>query len=115
MDLIDPLPLDQGHDCILTITDHLGSDVCIILTSSKLTTKDLASLFLDNWYCENGLPSDIISDHNKLSMSLFWKHLTILSGIKFKASTSFHPQFNGTNKYTNKTINLCLRFHVERN
>jgi hypothetical protein len=42
MDFIGPLPLDQGHDCILTITDRLGSDIRIIPTSTSLKAKDLA-------------------------------------------------------------------------
>ena len=115
MDSIGPLPPDQGHDCILTITDRLRSDVCIIHTSTKLTAKELASLFFNNWYWENGLPLDIISDRDKLFMSSFWKHLTLLAGIKCKVSTSFHPQSNGASERTNKTINQCLCFHVERN
>ena len=48
-------------------------------------------------------------------MSAFWKYLTILTGIKCKASTSYHPQSNGVSERTNKTVNQCLRFHVERN
>ena len=48
-------------------------------------------------------------------MSAFWKHLTLLSGIECKASSSFHPQSNGASERTNKTVNQCLRFHVERN
>lgn len=115
MDFIGPLPTDQGHNCILTITDHLGSDIHIIPTSTTLTAKELTSLFFDSWYCENGLPSDIVSNHNKLFMSTFWKHLTTLTGIGCKASSSFHPQSNGASERTNKTINQCLRFHVERN
>jgi hypothetical protein len=27
MDFIGPLPTDEGYNCILTITDHLGSDI----------------------------------------------------------------------------------------
>jgi hypothetical protein len=51
MDFIGPLPPDGGHDCILTITDRLGSDVRIVPTSTKLTAKQLAVLFFDSWYC----------------------------------------------------------------
>jgi hypothetical protein len=32
MDFIGPLPLDEGFDCILSMTDRLGSDVRIIPT-----------------------------------------------------------------------------------
>jgi hypothetical protein len=102
-------------DCILTITDRLGSDIRIIPTVTTLNAKDLATLFFDKWYCENGLPNDIVSNRDKLFMSAFWKHLTILTGIKCKASSSYHPQSNGVSKRMNKTVNQCLRFHVERN
>ena len=115
MDFIGPLPTDQGFNCILTITDRLGSDIRIIPTTTTLTAKQLAVLFFDNWYCENGLPLNIVSDRDKLFMSAFWKHLTIITGISCKASSSFHPQSNGASERTNKTVNQCLRFHVERN
>ena len=115
MDFIGPLPLDQGHNCILTITDRLGSDIRIIPTSTALTAKELAVIFFDHWYCENGLPADIVSDRDKLFMSKFWKHFTIISGIACKSSSSYHPQTNGASERTNKTVNQSLRFHVERN
>jgi len=62
IDFIGPLPHDEGHDCILTMTDRLGSDVRIIPTVTTLTADNLALLFFEHWYCENGLPRDIISD-----------------------------------------------------
>jgi hypothetical protein len=71
MDFIGPLPSDKGHDCILTITDRLGSDIQIIPTSINLNARQLAVLFFDYWYCENGLPKEIISDRDKLFMSSF--------------------------------------------
>jgi len=115
MDFIGPLPLDEGHDCILTITDRLGADIRIIPTSINLSARKLAILFFDHWYCENGLPLNIVSDRDKLFMSAFWKHLNIITGIKHKASSSYHPQSNGASERTNKTVNQCIRFHVERN
>ena len=95
MNFIGPLPTDESHDCILTITDRLGSEVRVIPMSINLTAHQLAVLFFDNWYCENGLPMDIISDCDKLFMAAFWRHLCLLAGIKHKAWSSFHPQSNG--------------------
>src|SRR5271168_5084187 len=45
MDFIGPLPTDRGHNCILTITNRLGSDIRIIPTSTSLTARELAILF----------------------------------------------------------------------
>ena len=56
LDFIGPLPLDEGFDCILTMTDRLGSDIRIVPTKTNITTEDLAVIFFNNWYCENGLP-----------------------------------------------------------
>jgi hypothetical protein len=115
MDFIGSLPLDMGFDCILSITDHLNSDIRIIPTKTTLTAEELASVFFNEWYCENGLPLEIVSDHDKLFISKFWNHLMILTGVRHKLSTSSHPQTNGASEQSNKTINRCLRFHVEHN
>src|ERR1700678_2308909 len=115
MDFIVPLPLDMGFDCILSITDRLNSDIWIIPTKTTLTAEELASVFFNEWYFENGLPLEIVSDRDKLFISKFWTHLMILTGVRHKLSTSFHPQTNGASERSNKTIKQCLRFHGERN
>jgi hypothetical protein len=72
-------------------------------------------IFFDEWYCENGLPLEIISDRDKLFLSKFWQALHKLTGVKLKMSTVYHPQSDGASERLNKTINQCLRYHVERN
>lgn len=115
IDFIGPLLEDNGKNCILTLTDRLGSDICIIPTRTDITAEQLAIIFFDEWYCENGLPSDIISDRDKLFISRFWKALHRLTGAKLKMSTAYHPESDGVSECTNKTVNQALRFHVERN
>ena len=72
-------------------------------------------IFIDHCYCKNGLPSEIISDRDKLFVAKFWKALHKLIGVKLKLSTAYHPETDGSSERTNKTVNQCLRFHVERN
>jgi hypothetical protein len=108
MDFVGPLPLDQDFDCLLTITDRLGSDVHIIPTKTNITAEDLAVVFFDHWYCENHLPDDITCDRDKLFVSKFWKALTKLTGIRLKMSTAYHPEMDGSSKWSNKTINQML-------
>ena len=115
IDFIGPLPEDDGKDCIITFTDCLGSDIQLAATRTDLNAEELAYLFFDKWYCENGLPTDIISDRDKLFMSKFWKALHKLTGVTLKMSMAYHPQTDGTSERTNKTVNQCLRYHVERN
>ncbi|KAJ2934139.1 hypothetical protein H1R20_g2963, partial [Candolleomyces eurysporus] len=92
MDFVGPLSVDDGYDTILTITDRLGSDIQVILCKATLTAPELAEIFFNRWYCENGMPDDIVSDCDKLFTSSFWWSLHALTGIKLKCSTSFHPQ-----------------------
>jgi hypothetical protein len=81
MDFMGPLPEDNGFNCILTMTDRLNADIQIIATQTDITAPDLATVFFDCWYCENGLPLEIISDCDKLFMLKFWTTLHKLMGV----------------------------------
>ena len=102
LDFIGPLPLDDGFDCILTMTDHLGSDIRIIPTRLNINAEELALLFFNNWYCENGLPREIISNRDKLFVSKFWTALHKLTGVKIKLSSAYHPETNGSSEWSIK-------------
>jgi hypothetical protein len=115
IDFIGPLPQDEGYDMIVTFTDRLGADVRVLPCTTTMTAEELAHIFFDNWYCDNGLPLDIISDRDKLFVSKFWKALHVLTGTKIKMSSSYHPETDGASERTNKTVNQMLRYHVECN
>jgi hypothetical protein len=115
MDFVRPLPSDHGFDCLLTITNRIGSDIRIIPTNTTISTKHLALLFFDNWYCENTLPSSIACDRDNLFVSQFWKSLTKLTGVKLKISTAYHPETDGSSERSNKTINQMLHYHIKLN
>ena len=115
IDFIGPIPEDDGYDCIVTMTDRSGSDIQVVPTRTDISAEDFAQLFFDHWYCENGLPLEIISDRDKLFISRFWRRLAKISGVKLGMSTAFHPETDGASERTNKTVNQCLRYHVTRN
>jgi hypothetical protein len=115
IDFIGPLPLDEHYNCILSMTNRLGSDIWIIPTRIDITAEDLALLFFNHWYCENGLPKDIVLDRDKLFLSKFWTALHKLTGVKLKLSSSYHPETDGSSERSNKIINQCIRYHVHRN
>ena len=115
INFVGPLPEDEGHNMIVTFTDRLGTDVRIIPCNATLTAEELAVVFFNEWYCENVLPLEIISDCDKLFVSRFWKALHVLTGTKVKLSTAYHPQTDGASEHTNKTVNQMLHYHIERN
>jgi hypothetical protein len=115
IDSIGPLPEDEKFNCILSMMDRSGSDVRIVPTRTNISAEDAAALFFEHWYCENGLPLEIISNRDKLFVSKFWKVLHKLSSIKLKMSTAYHPQTDSSSERTNKTINQCIHYHVQCN
>lgn len=115
MDFIGPLPVSDGFDTVLTITDRMGADMRFIPCKSTDTAEEIASLFFTYWYCENGLPADIVTDRDKLFTSTFWRAFTKLAGIDLKLTTAFHPQTDGSSERTNKTLVQAIRFHVDEN
>lgn len=115
IDFIGPLPEDCGYDMLVTMTDRLNSDIRLVPCKSNITAEHFATLFFDNWFCENGLPREIISDRDKIFLSKFWRSLHKLTGIKLKMSSAYHPETDGSSERTNKTVNQCLRYYVDRN
>jgi hypothetical protein len=59
MDFVGPLQPNTGFDCILTITDCLGTNIQIIPTHMDISTEDLAVIFFNHWFCKNSLPLKI--------------------------------------------------------
>jgi hypothetical protein len=108
LDFIGTLPVYEGYDCIITITNRLGCDGRLILTAIDISAEEFAQLFFDHWYCENGLPLEIISDREKLFVSPFWKTPRRIAVIKLGMSTAFHPQTDRASERANKTVNQYL-------
>jgi hypothetical protein len=113
IDFVGPLPMDNGFDFLATITDRLGADIKLIPCHSSVSSEEFARLFLDHWVCDNGCPSQIITDRDKRFMSSFWKSLMKLLNIKHIASSAYHPQTDGASERTNKTVIQSIRFYVD--
>ena len=64
-----PFQVDDGYDCIVTMADMSGVDICIIPTGMDISAEELAGFFFNYWYSENGLPREIYSDRGKLFIS----------------------------------------------
>jgi hypothetical protein len=81
IDFIGPLPVKQGYNCIMTMTDRLSTDIWLVPCHMKMKVSEIANLFFNHWYCENGLPLNIVSDRDKWFMGEFWKSLHHLMGV----------------------------------
>ena len=61
------------------------------LGDAQLMAGEMAKLFYYHVICYFGIPDSIVSDHDAQFISLFWKALWNLMGIKHLMSTAFHP------------------------
>ena len=75
MNFVDLFPKSNEYDMILIIIDRLMNYVHIKLTHSMVIVLDIIYLIYNIWCRQFGLPQRIISDHDKLFMSQFWKTL----------------------------------------
>ena len=92
MDFIVKLPLSNGYNSILTITDHdCTKAVILILCNEAITAEGVAKLYLDHVFKRVGLPKIFIHDQDTCFMSSFVVKMCLALGIKQNASTAFHP------------------------
>ena len=90
----------------LTISYYIYSQSfpgTLITGQTNMTAEELVVKFFDSWYCENGLPLELVCNRDKLFILRFWKALTKLTSVRIKISTACHPQTDGLSEHTNKT------------
>jgi hypothetical protein len=96
LDWIDRLPESRNHNTrLLVIVDRLTKRVRLIPTKHTDTATDFARVFLTDFVRHYGLPRSIHSDREKTLLSEFWQSYCLLTGIKHKPTTAFHPSANG--------------------
>jgi len=109
LDFITDLPLSEGFDSVLVVTDRLTKMVHFVPCNKSITAQQTADLFLRNIFKLHGLPDDIVSDRGPQFASSFWRRLLELLGTKLNLSTAFHPQSDGQTERVNQVLEQYLR------
>ncbi|KAF2295858.1 hypothetical protein GH714_034617 [Hevea brasiliensis] len=109
MDFIDGLPSSGGKDSILVVIDRLSKYAHFLALSHPYSAKVIAEKFVDGIVKYHGMPRSIISDHDPIFMSHFWREFFKLSGTKLNMSSSYHPQTDGQSEVTNRCLEQYLR------
>ena len=110
MDYLGPVPKSiSGKDMILIAIDRLTKMARFIPTTSSVTSKETADLFLREVFRHHGLPSNIVSDRDPRFTAKFWKALQEALGVELLMSTAEHPQTDGQSEAAVKVIQKLLR------
>ena len=111
LDFITKLPISQGHDSILTVTDHDCTKASIFIPCvEEITAEETAALYVTHVFRRFGLPAKIISDRDPRFTSKFTRELCRILGIYQNISTAYHPRTDGQSERTNQWLEQYLRF-----
>ena len=103
-------PRDRyGYDSILVIIDRLSKQAISIPCHKTITSKGLASLFIQWVYRFGHTPESIISDRGPQFISSFWKEFSRIIGVKIVNSTAYHKETDGQTEIMNRYIDERLR------
>jgi hypothetical protein len=93
LDFIEGLPLSSKYNCILVVIDKFTKFGHFIPLKHPFTATTIAQVFLYQVYRYHGMPQVIISDMDKIFISL---------------SSSYHPQTDGQTE----RLNQCLETYL---
>jgi hypothetical protein len=111
LDFIVKLPVSQGYDSILTITDQGCTKAAIFIPCNEdITAEETAALYIKHVFAHFGLPTKIISDRDPRFMSKFIQAACKVTGINHAPSTAYHPRTDGQSERSNQWLETAIRF-----
>ena len=110
MDYLGLISMSKSdNDMILIVIDRLIKMTYFIPTTTKVTAKEMAELFLRYIFQYHDLSNNIISNHDLRFISHFWKNLHKILGINLRMSTMEHSQTDGQSEATVKIVQKLIR------
>jgi hypothetical protein len=111
LDFIVKLPISQGFDSILTVTDQGCTKAAIFIPCNEdITAEEMVALYIKHVFTHFGLPTKVISDWDPRFMSKFMQEACKVTGVKHAPSTAYHPRTDGQSERSNQWLETAIHF-----
>lgn len=112
LDFIEGLPRSSNFNSILVVVDKFSKYAHFLPLSHPYTAFQVAILYMNNVFKLHGLPTAIVSDHDKIFTSHIWQELFKLLNTDLRISSAYHPQTDGQTERVNQCLETYLRCFV---
>ena len=112
LDLLGPLPADQGHKYLLVLSDAYSKLLSAVPIPDK-TAPTVATATFKGWISLHGPPEVFVSDHGREFDCEVFRSLCSHLGIDHHLCSVGHPQSNGQVEQVNRTFLQYVRKFAE--
>lgn len=109
MDFIEGLNKSKNREVILVVVDRFTKYAHFIALKHPYTTATVAEVFWKRVHSLHGTPETIVTDRDKIFLSIFWQALFKLLETQLHYSTTYNPQIDGQTKKVNRCLENYLR------
>jgi transposase InsO family protein len=82
------------------------------IPTTRLTTPELVTTFVNRIYSLHGCPDTIVSDRGTQFVSQFWRQLSERLGIALRPLSAFHPEIDSQTERVNSSIKQYLQMFM---
>ena len=107
IDLVGPLPVDNGFSYLLTMIDR-KTRWFEAIPLKTITADNVAQHIIQEWFSRYGIPRSIITDRGTQFESQLFNSLSKTLGISHFRTTAYHPQTNGMIERLHRTLKTSL-------
>lgn len=108
LDFVTGLPPVRGHSVIIVVVDRLSKYCHLGSLPATYSATMVVEYFVKQIVRLYGIPKNIVSDRDKVLLSLFWKDLFKMSGTTLSLSSAYHSETDGQTEIVNKVIEMYL-------